>query len=294
MDQDSTKSKEGSPSDKPEGLVDPRQYEPLHGKVGLIDGDIIAYRCAFAAEKTFYLAYEDLSGLIGKYETYRDVPKDVEKTNIWSRKEIGPVEFALQATKTTIEAIFTKTRAGSLQIFLSGKHNFRDEVAVSRPYKAGRETQGKPTHWRAVRDYLINQHGAIVTDGYEADDAIGIASTRDGKGAFICTTDKDLDQLPGLHYNWVRDEVYTVSRREADFNLYAQILSGDSTDNIPGIDGIGPIKARKALADCKSSNDLKRRVREMYQEAGLSEGYHLEQARLIYILRSEGDTWQGQ
>ena len=274
--------------------VDPRQYEPLYGKQGLIDGDIIAYRCAFAAEKTFYLIEPIDQGYSSfqKYEAHKDIPKDTPKENIWSRRVVSPVEFALQATKTTLEAILEKSRASGFRIYLSGKINFRDTVAVTRRYKAGRESIAKPTHWRAVRDYLVRQWKAVEVEGYEADDAIGISSTNDAdsgeaaKGTFVCTIDKDLDQLPGLHYNWVQDKVYDISRRTADFNLYSQILSGDSTDNIPGIDGIGPAKAGTILEGCTSTMDLFQKGWDFYKQRGHTWDYFVEQARLIYILRA--------
>src|SRR6478735_8036159 len=76
--------------------VDPRIYEPLYGKQGLVDGDIIAYRCAFVAEHTFYLV-EYKKGLgyrtTDQFESSKEAhawcnEHEPEHFRIWTRKEI--------------------------------------------------------------------------------------------------------------------------------------------------------------------------------------------------------------
>lgn len=60
----------------------------------------------------------------------------------------------------------------------------------------------------------------------------------------ICTKDKDLDMISGLHYNWTKDkEPYEVSEQQALKAFYSQLLTGDRVDNIQGIKGIGNKKA---------------------------------------------------
>ena len=57
------------------------------------------------------------------------------------------------------------------RVFLTGNSNFREEVAVSQPYKGDRPAR-KPVHKDALREYLINEWGATVSDNKEADDDI--------------------------------------------------------------------------------------------------------------------------
>lgn len=268
----------------------PSHHAPLHGKRCLLDGDILAYRCGFAAEKTRYL----VDGVI--YEDHKSIPKDTPKLAIWSQREIQPVEFALQALKTTLDWIHDVSKPSGTQVYLTGRNNFRYDVAVTRPYKGNRETQGKPTHYRACINYLKEIYGAVTTDGYEADDAIGIDVGKLGESCFVCTIDKDMDQLPGWKFNWVDDLVYRTSRRAGDFALYRQILAGDSTDNVPGLGGIGNGRASKLLDGCTSSTELFARSWGAYR-AGISPPeraweYFVEQARLVYILRGESDIGQ--
>ena len=74
--------------------------------------------------------------------------------------------------------------------------------------------------------------------------------------SIIAHLDKDINLIPGKHYNWeltrlgkvVREaRHYTITDEEALRNFYTQLLTGDVTDNIKGVPGIGPKKAEKLL-----------------------------------------------
>ncbi|MDE2097339.1 MAG: hypothetical protein KGL39_08860 [Patescibacteria group bacterium] len=258
----------------------------------LVDGDIIRYRCAFAAEKTKYLVIGSHEGFNIRAEV--DTKKEADAVEgdvvVWSRKEVRPVEFALQCTKTTLEALVERFSPSDVKVYLSGPGNFRELVARTKPYK-GTRAEAKPRHFNAVGEYLIKEWGAESVRGIEADDAIGIGLTSAPGQAISVSIDKDLDQVPGWHYNWVTSELYNVSRRDADFALYTQILAGDTTDNIPGVPGIGEKKAREILEGSKNSEELRERTWATYKDRGLSREYFLEQATLVYILRTENDDW---
>ena len=226
---------------------------------GLLDGDIIVYRCGF-------------------------VVKDDE-----------PVEHAYQAVKTTFEGKllnFPQADTSSKPaLYISGKDNFREKVATILPYKGNRDPLHKPKYYKEIREYLKDAYGAQVVDGQEADDEIGIAQWKAGKETCIVSIDKDLDMIPGYHYNWVRDHFYYVSLDEANYNFYHQLLVGDRTDNIPGIDGIGPVKASRALGDVgKDLEYYARVVREEYKRQYESkwEDALQEVAQLIWIRREPG------
>ena len=118
------------------------------------------------------------------------------------------------------------------EVFVSGKDNFRNEVAVTHPYKFKRKDAEKPYHYQTVKDYLINELGATVTEGNEADDALALAQTN---ATCICTVDKDLDMVPGWHYNWRKDIKYHVNYDEGVHWFLTQLLTGDwATDSIIG------------------------------------------------------------
>lgn len=145
------------------------------------------------------------------------------------------------------------------QVYLSGETNFRDEVAVTAPYKGNRDRSTRPQHLKAVRQRLIDVWGAVVVEGIEADDAIATAVTeaaRQGEEDIILSLDKDFDQVPGVRYNFVTKEYITIDPWEAVQNLYKQILTGDVTDNIIGADGIGAIGADDLIHGCTTELDM--------------------------------------
>lgn len=175
---------------------------------------------------------------------------DIPVYSIGFASEGSPVEFALHSVKKLINKCMKGAKADSYIIFLTGKGNFREERATLLPYKGNRKSE-KPEHYQAIRDYLVDKHGAIVIDGAEADDALGIFLTEEDTGVekIIATLDKDLNGVPGEHYNWKKDELYDVSLEEADHFFCQQLLTGDPTDNIPGLYKVSGQKATKKIKD---------------------------------------------
>lgn len=262
--------------------------------IALADGDSWVYRCGFAAEKTYYLVEEPATEDTLSYRTFDNYKEakahadNLSASVIWSRKEIEPLENCLQMVKSSLENTFNVLGTKNYRLFISGKGNFRDDLFPD--YKANRDGISKPKYYRDIRNYLVTVWGARVVDGMEADDAIGIAARELGSDAIIVAVDKDLDQIPGNHYNWVTGESYTVTPESGLRFFYEQVLSGDPTDNIPGIKGIGPAKATKALAACRRPGECAKVVWSMYQEAGLNDEILDRNATLLWIKRKHEDS----
>jgi hypothetical protein len=70
-----------------------------------------------------------------------------------------------------------------------------------------------------------------------------------------------------------------------------QLLTGDRVDNIPGLEGIGPVKAEKALKGAKTKEELLQAVWKVYQEKEHGIEYLTEQGQLLWLRRSEGEIW---
>ena len=262
----------------------------------LVDGDVVAYRCAASAEKTYYAVTEGNSKEAAYYDNHKEakVHADGIEGWIWSRKEVQPEEFALQSCKTVLNSLREKfPDSQDLVIYLSGIRNFRDFIWKTKKYKGNRDAVSRPTHLAACRDYLSRVWGARITDGYEADDALGIELSAVGNAGVIVSNDKDLDQLAGWHFNWVTGETYRITRRAADCFLHEQILSGDATDNVPGVEGMGPAKASRCLEGATSRADLVARVQGVYRDryGDSAEAYLQEQTDLVYIWRQPNDRY---
>lgn len=163
-----------------------------------------------------------------------------------------------------INRIMDATEASDSVLFLTStdKSNFRFEVF--KEYKANRVLP-KPKYYAALRDYMIADWDAQVVEGQEADDALGQAQTKD---TIICTTDKDLDMIPGWHHNFVKHISYNISDIEAIKSFYWQCLVGDkAVDNIEGCPGIGKTKATRMLEGCQDEMEMYDLVVRKFRQA---------------------------
>jgi len=173
------------------------------------------------------------------------------------------------------------------ELFLTGKTNFRNEVAVTVPYKGNRKDVKKPKHLPLLREYLQTAWGASVSDGQEADDDIAIRATELGEESIIVSIDKDFMQVPGWHYNFVKKVKKHVTPEEGLRFFYKQILMGDSADNIKGMHRVGEVTATKMLADFTTEMQLYQCCVEAMGEERV-----LENARLLWLRRIPNQMWE--
>jgi len=213
----------------------------------LIDADIVAYRAACSAE-------ED---------------------DLW---------IACARADQMMQDIIADTGATSYAAYLTGKGNFRRELTET--YKANRPDD-RPKHWQGIREFLITNHKAIVCDGFEADDQLGVDQDKTHGSTVICSIDKDLLQIPGKHYNFVKKVFQEITHDEGLKRLYIQSLVGDRSDNIAGIAGIGPVKAEKAIGGLLPE-EYYEACRSIYND---NERFHLNM-KLLYIWQKPNDQWE--
>ena len=213
----------------------------------LIDGDIVVYRGAASAEND----------------------------DSW---------IAQARADQMIQDILADTGADSYQVYLTGSGNFRRELTET--YKANRP-DSRPKHWQVVREFLVTQHKAVVCDGFEADDQLGIDQDKERGTTVIASIDKDLLMIPGRHYNFVKKEFKEVTHDQGLKALYMQTLVGDRSDNIIGVAGIGPVKAAKVL-DPLLPEEYYEACRELYND---DDRYHLN-LKLLYIWQKPNDIWE--
>jgi len=241
--------------------------------LALIDADIVAFRCAASAENE-------------------------------------PREIALLRADNSMREILKACDSDEYKAFLSGANNFR--YSLYPDYKGNRKGKPEPRHRDAVKEFLVKEWSAIVTDGCEADDMLGVEQSLinsvnhsmmlSGKQvndpSVICTIDKDLRQVPGHHYNWVKDEHSHVEKQQAMFNFYSQLVLGDKADNIPGFD----LKMRPEipkflmhvfddLNNCETELEMFTRVWDLYDSENHVSDMKLN-GQLLYIWRKDNDNWQ--
>ena len=167
---------------------------------------------------------------------------------------------------------------GVIHVFLSVLEKLRKNPAVSEviivfdakgknrrhemfeSYKATRQAMPEDliTQLNILKEMLPYTGCPIYSiEGYEADDVINTLSKTINNRVWIVTKDKDLHQLVNDKvqiYDYQKDEVIDREKVYEKFGLYPEsipdmlALMGDTSDNIPGVAGIGP-KTAKTLLD---------------------------------------------
>ena len=241
----------------------------------VIDGDSLMYRCGFAAKGE-------------------------------------PVENALHSFKLQVQAIEEATECFLTRMYIKGEGNFRNALSVSRKYK-GNRTQPPPEHYDAIVEYAVKYCKAVKVNGMEADDMCSVLLYNHrsmDSGFVLAAMDKDLWNTPGWHYNYNKKVLEYVTIEEANLNFLHQMLTGDSSDNIPGLPFLvspfrsidpgaeykpKPVGTKRAqqFLEGKSSKEAALLVQDAYKAWGdfsnlpeeETQRYFLEQGRLLWMTR---------
>lgn len=284
-------------------------------EVANIDFDIFLYKYGFGYQKTTHTLmdgddiYQEFDKISEAKEARAKV-KDEQGLDLVldSYVKPDPLPIVYGALNKEIAQIMENTFTRQYQGFISGPGNYRLQLATICSYKKSRKSLKKPYHYQSIKEFLIKNHNTIVTQGIEADDALGIAQDPEGS-TVICSIDKDLRITPGRHYNLTSKKMDVVDEfgeiqlvaKERTKKLtgggkkfhYAQMLMGDTTDDIPGIPGMGDVKVYNALNDCKTELECYKVVKERYMD---HYGTHylplmVQVARLLWVQQKEGDIW---
>lgn len=267
--------------------------------VVIIDGDAIAHRASSAVETSRWRLYPD-----GKDSYSTTYPKGTRKKDIPRTKgsvlervtTIEDVSHACQIAKNFMLKI-KQAMEGYYEIYKyivylsdSNKNDPRYKQAVTIPYKGNRPNK-RPKHLTAVREYLIKQHGAEICPG-EADDMIASTMSfyviQEDFMPIAVHIDKDIDQVPGRHYNFVTGESYTIDPLQAQYNWAMLMLTGDTSDNIPGLKGVGKKTAEKILLKAQESGAGPVAIADTVYNAYIERGYpgeYYEEMRSLVTLR---------
>ena len=95
-----------------------------------------------------------------------------------------------------------------------------------------------------------------------------------------------------MHYNWTKQDLFVVTQDEGDLFFWTQLLTGDKTDNIPGLKGIGEVKASRILQDSHTNTERYVECREAYEQAGISIERMEMNAALLWMKRAFDSEWK--
>lgn len=266
-----------------------------------MDADLLAYECSFAGQ----MQDKETGELI-------ILPFHMVIDNIEVK-----VKDMMSKLDTIIEPF----------MFLSGEDNFRIDIAKRRGYKENRDKTKRPFHLENSRAFIAGRFNTYTSRGCEADDLLCIAQmeamdsnhdTPETSRTVIVSRDKDLRQCKGWHYGWEMgnqpefklqwvDEIGTLTPTYSSKVLkngepskaldklsgtgmkwfYAQLLIGDTADNIPGLKGAGKKKAYDLLNTLDDPLKMFEVCKECYHQVYPDTWREelLEQAELVWMIR---------
>lgn len=195
----------------------------------------------------------------------------------------------------------------------SGPVKYRDRFRNTIPYKENRkDSKTKPLYIPDMQDLICSSlprsYICDPVDG-EADDFVAMEAwehvhsslTSAWREVLIVGVDKDLKQIPGLHYNPNTVTFEEIGPIKADYIFNKQVLTGDAADRIPGLPGIGPAKAGRLLEKyTKYATSYADATLQAYLDSDLKSAmtpteiadYYFETCNLLYLRRSLTDVWE--
>lgn len=199
--------------------------EPVQGRVAHIDADFLAYQCS----------YEHADEI----KDWEDMKHNAGEAVRTLMELCGATSVHLHLTPSTSD---------------KGK---RYELALLKEYQANRDGKDKPRFLNLMREHLVKAFNGTLHQNCEADDGMSsyqYAAIARGEEhlSIIASKDKDLRMVPGLHLDWdagtIHDAGTTFGYIELDRSksapkvigygqkfFWAQMLMGDSADNISGL-----------------------------------------------------------
>ena len=218
---------------------------PEQKKLFLLDAMALIYRAYFAMNKNPRINSKGLntSAILGFANTLFEVLKKEKPTHI---------AVAFDSREPTV-------RHDDFSGYKANREAMPEDLSISIPYIIA----------------LIDAFNipVIFSEGYEADDIIGTLSKKaENKGftTYIMTSDKDFGQLVSENILIYRPgrfgekadvlgvkeicERFSIQRTEQVIDILG--LWGDSSDNIPGIPGVGEVTAKKLLAEFDTIENL--------------------------------------
>ncbi len=189
--------------------------------------------------------------------------------------------------------------------------NFREKVAKKKAYKGSRKNE-RPKHYENLVEYVSATRDVVVAEGCEADDLLAIHQyAAEPLTTIICSRDKDLKIVPGMHFGWMcgYQKQFGPAQVTVEGGLtlsasgkklegtglkffYSQVLTGDKTDDYPGLPRCGPVKAFGLLDECNGEAEMFNAVYEAYRSFYGDETAHdemKEQANLAWMVCERDD-----
>ncbi len=214
-------------------------------KLFLIDAMGLIFRAYYAMIKSPRITSKGLntSAILGFTNMFYEILKKEKPTHIAVAFDTGAPTF----------------RHADFQEYKANREATPDDIVNSVPYIK-----------QILQAFRVSM---LAMDGYEADDIVGTLAKHaeiEGFDVYMMTSDKDYGQLVSQNIKMYRPgkfgqpseilgpeeicEKYKIKQPEQLIDYLG--LCGDSSDNIPGVPTIGPVRAQKLLAQYGSIENM--------------------------------------
>lgn len=228
-------------------------------KTLLIDADVLAFEASVIAEESIEWKEE-------MWTVHADMA--LAKARIVNR----------------VEQFKEKLQADDIVMALTDRANYRRILNPS--YKSNRSKSRLPIILKQVKKWIIEEMDGQLWPNLEADDVISILATdkKMDEETIIVSIDKDFKSVPGIYYDFNKDETHHVSQEDADRYHLIQTLTGDATDGYSGVPKVGAVTAKRLLDKEGYDWDV---VKKCYEDVGLTENDALMNAWMARLLQAD-------
>lgn len=240
----------------------PLKYDETE-RVLLLDGDSIAFTATYFPE-----------------DSLLDFPTEesqIKESKFRTRTKI-------QEIQNNVEECFNIKKTF---IFISGKNNFRYKIFPE--YKAKRQLLPVNPLVKIIKDYMYEELGAIKSDNAEADDYVIEAMKLSKNNCVVSSIDKDVlyysPNVPFYNYksnNEVIGEFKWITEKESRLCIATQVVTGDTTDGIPGAKGVGEAWCKKNLHEDMTDYQFIKNIFKAYLKSTKGDSVEAKRQMKLY------------
>lgn len=266
-------------------------------RILIVDGDLLAYVCAAAAEERSILVTHKPTGINKSFKTRTAFKESMKKRNkeitddysIEDQQEAESPAFCFKVIRQKIEKLKKIAQADEVEVWCEDVDNFRLHLPLPSLYKGQRASMLRPLLLKDAKDYLRRTHNAQRSYGMETDDSVNIRAYEElekGNIPIISSFDKDSTQADGIYIlnenkkdpkpelmpelgELTFEKTKGVKGTGLKF-LCFQWLWGDPSDNYKGSElanaGFGNKSAYDLLVDCQTVKECLEVVISKYKE----------------------------
>jgi len=225
-----------------------------------------------------------------------------KRQNKAKARKVKRLEKQASTDKSPAKAVELLIMVDELKESMVYQPNFRENIAKKKVYKGNRKASTKPVHYDNLTEYILATYEVVMAEGLEADDLLSVYQRRalaesNDPTTIICTRDKDLRMVPGMHFGW---ECGTEGKRGFQRQFGPELVKG--IGRLKPIYGRkvlsrGPRKGLNEILDVKTEEEMFNILKELYTKKFGDEWQEamLEQGRLLWMaeeLHEDGSAVQ--